>query len=110
MKESWWLVSGAGQPAKLHPGKNRAQVSGRLITFNIHSGGFTKATAQAWVWFMDEPAADQPVPVEWPPVESEYLGKINRWHVYAHFTELAKRDWPTAREAIERALAANAQP
>jgi hypothetical protein len=103
MKKSWWLASSNGKPRKLNPGLNHAQVTGRFFALEYHPTGYKKDSGVVWLWLTDEQAAEQVVAGDWPPA-SKYLGKVDRWHVYIHADDNARRAWANAEEDIKKAL------
>jgi len=106
LKKDWWLNGGSLQPAKVQPGKNRVQTTGRLVSFQFNPTGYKLDSGLVWLWLADEPAAEKPADDSFYPA-TEYLGKIANWHVYFAITPAAEKDWPTAKEDIAKALKAD---
>jgi hypothetical protein len=102
-----WCLAAHGKSGPVHPGSNRQEVTGRLISFQYNPTGYKADSGLIWLWLTDEAAAEQPVTADWPP-RSEYLGRISRWHAYIRADANATRAWPDAKEDIRRALAAEA--
>jgi hypothetical protein len=106
LKKHWWLSGGSSKPAKVQPGKNRVETTGRFMAFQFSPTGYKLDTGLIWLWLADQPAAEKPEDESYYP-PTEYLGKLSQWHVYIAVTENARKDWPTAKEDIKRALAAD---
>ena len=104
VKDRWWLSGGSNQPTKLQPGANRGQATGRLVSLYYSPTGYKGDSGLVWLWLTDEPAAEQPVTGKYPP-SSEYVGKVDRWHVYISVDANARKAWPTAKDDIKKALA-----
>jgi hypothetical protein len=104
VKEKWWLT-GTGKTEKLHPGGNREEVLGCFVYILYNPTGYKPDSGMVSLWLTEEAAAEQPVAAEWPPA-SEYLGKVDRWHVYAHIDANGGKAWPAAKDDIKKALAA----
>jgi hypothetical protein len=89
---------------KLRPGSNWGETGGQNVRF-VHYPPVAKGEGLVLLWLADEAAAAQPVdPLSSLPA-SEYLGKIDRWHVYYLASDKALAAWPTAKEDIKKALA-----
>lgn len=100
----WLLTTPPKAPGMVRPGRNRAEVSGRLVAFQEREA--KRNGKLAWFWLTEQPAAEEAAAasVTWPP-ETQALGRVGRWHVYAHVPKAALDDWPTVVEEVKRALA-----
>jgi len=108
VQDKWVLAGGSSQPAKLNPGGNHSEVEGRLLDFQYNPTGYKVDAGIIWLWLTSEAANEQPATNDWPPV-SEYLGKIDRWHVYYYASPNAARAWPNAKDEIMVVLGSEPQ-
>ena len=101
-KPRWLLAASPKGPDKVRPGKNRKEVTGRLVAFQEE--GAKRNGKIVWFWLTDEPAGEEKeAAAEWPP-ETQPLGKIGRWHIYVHAPKVALEDWPTVVDEFKAAL------
>jgi len=107
VKEKWWLT-GSGKTGKIRPGGNREEVLGCFVYFHYVPTGYKQDSGMVSLWLTENAAGERTMDGEWP-VASEYLGKVDRWHVYVHVDAIGGKAWPTAKEDIKQALAAEPQ-
>lgn len=100
----WDLSTAMGSPGKVHPGSNFEEVVGHQVVFRDMHSSSIRDIALIWFWFTEEksPPLDGE-PAAYPP-PSEYHGKFDRWHVYAHIPEKSLQRWPTILDDVKRAL------
>ena len=109
VKKGWWLGAGPGKPVTFQPGSNHGETTGRGMTFVFNEPKRQDNAGLINLWLADKPAPQQPVnPLSSLP-QTEYLGKLSRWHVYYLASEKALAAWPTAKEEIQQALAAESK-
>ena len=107
VKEGWLIGTSPGPKLKLkrQPGSNWGETTGQAVRF-VKNPPVHKGDGLINLFLADEPAAAKPVDILSSIPISEYLGKVDRWHIYFLASEKALAAWPSAKEDIKKALAA----
>jgi len=110
--EDRWQISARPSMSRLmRPSGEWGRVPGRRIGLWHRLPGGKWDAAFFTIWLADEPAPIEPwMRREGDPSSAEYLGKVARWHVYLLARGEALERWPTVKEDIRRALAAEPKP
>jgi hypothetical protein len=104
VKEGWWLGAGPAK-SQFRPGSNWSEITGQIARF-VKNPPASNGGGLINICLANERAAEEPVSIESSVPTSEYLGKLDRWHVYWLASDTTVKAWPTAKEDIKKALAA----
>ena len=103
--DKWMLVGNPNFKGKVRPGVNFEEVAGQQITFVDNPTGYIGDMELIWLWFTDEkPKPHVQQPDETHPPVSKYFGKVDRWHLYAHFEQRGLKRWPKVFLDVRKAL------
>ncbi len=82
------MVANPNFKGKVRPGVNFEEVAGHRILFQDNPTGVISDMALIWLWFTEKKAKPHVQrPEETHPPQSKYMGKVARWHLYAHLDE-----------------------
>lgn len=101
------LIANPNYRGRVQPGRRYEMVEGaRFLYLHSPQGGTIRDLSFAWVWLTTKQAgkARPEAKVSRFTPESEYLGKVGRWHVYLHVDAKMGKRWPKAKQEILRAL------
>ncbi len=104
VKERWWLGASSSRTTA-QPGRNWSEITGRGLTFVFNPPSTNKDAGHVWLWLAEQPAKALPPDDLSSKPEFESLGKVSWWHVYFLASEIALKEWPTAKEDILQSLA-----
>jgi hypothetical protein len=79
------------------------------VTFVHNPPSWRNDAGHVWLVLTPAPAAPLPPDSNSSKPESEYLGQVDRWHVYFLASANALKAWPTAKDDVRRALATSLQ-
>lgn len=104
---SWVLVGNPNLKGMVRPGDNFERVRGQQIVFQDNPAGSKADSAVITLWFTDKKAEPREALTDEPGAElSEYVGKVDRWHLYAHFDKPGRKRWPEILKDVRRTLTA----
>jgi len=101
--DNWVLIANPNFKGQVRPGNNFEEVSGQEIVFLNSPTGSKRDTSMISLWFTNEKAKPR-VPKADETHPSTYVGKVNRWFLYAHIDESGSKRWPGILKDVQRAL------
>ncbi len=107
VREGWTFGAGPSVPYPLRPGSNWSEVNCRPITFIFNGPAYRDDAGMINICLATEPATAEVHPESSLPT-TEYLGQVDRWHVYWLISENALQAWPDAQADIVAALGGDA--
>ena len=103
VRDGWSLGTSSDHTLKVQPGSNWGETTCRIIRF-VHKPPVHDGHGLINLWLADQAAVAKPVNAISSQPTSEYLGKLDKWHVYYLASEQALATWPTAKADIKSAL------